>query len=99
VENFEPVVARSASTLASGDAFLLCTDGFWEYIEERDMERALSEVRSAEEWLRRMERQVVERGGKEQDNYSALAVWCTEPDAAGGDGELPPAGTATTLSL
>lgn len=99
VENFEPAVARSAFTLAGGDAFLLCTDGFWEYIEECDMERALSEVRSAEEWLRRMERQVVERGGKEQDNYSALAVWCTEPDAAGDDGASPTTGTATTLSL
>jgi PPM family protein phosphatase len=99
VENFEPVVARTASALAGGDAFLLCTDGFWEYVEERDMERALSEVRSAEEWLRRMERQVVERGGKGQDNYSALAVWCTEPNAAGGDGAAAPAGTVTNVSL
>jgi len=99
IENFEPAVGRSAFTLAGGDAFLLCTDGFWEYIEESAMERALSEVKSAEEWLRRMERQVVERGGKEQDNYSALAVWCTEPLAAGEEGTLPSAGTATSISL
>jgi serine/threonine protein phosphatase PrpC len=99
VENFEPAVARSEFVLAEGDAFLLCTDGFWEYIEEAEMEQALSEVGSAEEWLRRMEQQVVVRGGKGQDNYSALAVWCTESDAAGAQGPSPSAGTATTISL
>jgi len=62
------------------------------------MERALSEVKSAEEWLRRMEGQVVERGGKEQDNYSALAVWCTEPAGRAQD-TLPLGSTATSISL
>jgi serine/threonine protein phosphatase PrpC len=99
MENFEPAVARPTLSLADGDAFLLCTDGFWEYIEESDMERALAEAASAEEWLRRMEQQVVERGGKGQDNYSALAVWCTEPEAAGEQDTLPLGTTATTISL
>jgi len=99
VENFEPAVARAEFALADGDAFLLCTDGFWEYIDEGEMECALSEVRSAEEWLRRMEQQVVQRGDREQDNYSALAVWCTEPDAADALGASPSAGTATNISL
>ena len=99
VENFEPALARSEFALAAGDAFLLCTDGFWEYIDEGEMECALSEVRSAEEWLRRMEQQVVQRGDREQDNYSALAVWCTEPDAADALGASPSAGTATNISL
>jgi serine/threonine protein phosphatase PrpC len=96
-ENFEPVVARSAFALASGDTFLLCTDGFWEYIEEREMEAALAEVTSAEEWLRRLERHVVERGGEGQDNYSALALLCSEPEAGAEDGAG--ASTATTLSV
>ena len=95
-ENFEPVVAHSNFTLVGGDAFLLCTDGFWEFIEERDMESSLAEVASAEEWLRRMERQVVERGGKGQDNYSALAVWCKEADA---DHAEAPGESATNISL
>ena len=88
-ENFEPAVARSAFTLADGDAFLLCTDGFWEYIEEYEMERALDDAGSAEQWLRAMETQVIGRGGPTQDNYSALAVWCSEPpgDADAGAGQ------------
>jgi serine/threonine protein phosphatase PrpC len=91
-ENFEPAIAQGAFELAAGDAFLLCTDGFWEYVEEAAMERALEAAPSAEKWLRDMEDQVVGRGGAGQDNYSALAVWCS--DAAGGDG----AASATTES-
>jgi len=82
-ENFEPVLAQCAHPLAEGDAFLLCTDGFWEYVEESAMEHALAAATSPEHWLRSMEGQVVARGGPTQDNYSALAVWCREP--AGGE--------------
>ena len=78
-ENFEPVVECPTSVLADGDAFLLCTDGFWEFVEGRDMEAAFEGADSAEAWLRQMERQVISRGGPDQDNYSALAVWCSEP--------------------
>jgi serine/threonine protein phosphatase PrpC len=98
-ENFEPAVAHATFALQHGDAFLLCTDGFWEFVEEREMESALGDVKCAEEWLRRMERQVVERGGDGQDNYSALAVWCTEPGATDLSATIPPGGTATTISL
>lgn len=79
VENFEPVVTQAALPLTGSDAFLLCTDGFWEYIDEPAMERSLERALSAERWLRAMEAQVVEHGGPEQDNYSALAIWCIEP--------------------
>jgi serine/threonine protein phosphatase PrpC len=97
-ENFEPVVARAAFTLADGDAFLLCTDGFWEYVDEAAMERALDEATSAEQWLRSMEAQVVARGGRMQDNYSALALWCSEARGAGNDGDSPILSTATSIS-
>ncbi len=78
-QNFEPTLAPHALALANGDAFLLCTDGCWEYVEEPDMERALGTATSAEHWLRLIEARVLERGSEDQDNYSALAVWCTEP--------------------
>jgi len=98
-ENFEPVVAQPAFTLADGDTFLLCTDGFWEYIDERAMEQALDRAFSAERWLRSMEAQVVERGGPEQDNYSALAVWCSEPPGTGADSDSTIGSAATSISL
>jgi serine/threonine protein phosphatase PrpC len=99
VENFEPVVEQSAFALADGDAFLLCTDGFWEYVEEHEMEHALAHAESAEDWLRVMERQVVERGGDGQDNYSAVALWCNEPEMGGDGPKQDPAAMATNISL
>ena len=76
-EDFVATVEASPFPIADGDVFLLCTDGFWEYIDENAMLAALATARSAAEWLRGMEREVVQRGGIGQDNFSALAVWCS----------------------
>jgi PPM family protein phosphatase len=84
-ENFEPALGEPAFPLEQGDALMLCTDGFWEHVDESDMEEALAQSKSAEAWLQRMESQVVARGGKGQDNYSALAVWCSDPPAGGAE--------------
>jgi serine/threonine protein phosphatase PrpC len=62
-----------------GDNFLLCTDGFWEYALEADMERDLAHCADPATWLRRLEQLVRSRGCPGQDNYSALAVACTDP--------------------
>lgn len=61
--------------LRKGDAFLLCTDGFWEYITEKEMLRCLFRASSAEEWLARMG-ELVRKNGKDadMDNYSAICV-------------------------
>lgn len=57
-------------------AFLLCSDGFWEYIEEADMEQCLKEADSVECWLKKMIEQVMLNGKKyDMDNYSAIAIW------------------------
>ena len=59
------------------DAFLLCSDGFWELIEEADMERYLAESLTVREWLGKMATHVQEAGkDKEMDNNTAIAVWC-----------------------
>ena len=42
--------------LQPGDAFLLCTDGFWEYVNEVSMLAALARHATPAEWLRDMER-------------------------------------------
>lgn len=73
-------VLPSAFPLLDGDAFLLCTDGLWEYVEEQDMERLLQASITPSDWLKALESQVLARGHKGQDNYSAIAVWCKEPD-------------------
>lgn len=56
-------------------AFLLCTDGFWEYVMEEEMEQELQLADSPEEWLRSMRRYLKERAKEENDNNSAIAIW------------------------
>lgn len=57
-------------------AFLLCSDGFWELIDEKQMCAQLKKARSVEEWLHNMVSIVQANGqGKTMDNYSAIAVW------------------------
>ena len=62
-------------SLGKCDAFLLCSDGFWELIEDEEMVRLFTISASPQEWIDRMRRVVVERGiGKDMDNNSAIAV-------------------------
>ncbi|MCM1190289.1 MAG: protein phosphatase 2C domain-containing protein [bacterium] len=57
-------------------AFCMCTDGFWEYIEEKDMEKCLKTAGTVQEWLDAMNDVVKKNGaGEDMDNYTALAVW------------------------
>ncbi|WP_432627738.1 PP2C family protein-serine/threonine phosphatase [Brotaphodocola sp.] len=57
-------------------AFLLCSDGFWELIDERKMESCLKHAKTPEEWLSSMEEIVLKNGkNTDMDNYSAIAVW------------------------
>lgn len=62
--------------LAGSQSFLLCTDGYWELVEETVMERFLSEAGAPEEWIERMNREIAKNGaGREMDNYTCIAVW------------------------
>lgn len=56
-------------------AFLLCSDGFWELILEKEMSASLKKSRSPAEWLQKM-KEIVEQRGKsvDMDNYSAIAI-------------------------
>lgn len=56
-------------------AFLLCSDGFWELIEEKQMEKCLRKARNPEEWLLSMEEIVLKNGeSSDMDNFTAVAV-------------------------
>ena len=62
--------------LTKYSSFLLCSDGFWELIDEKQMGKLLKKAKTPEEWLRSMEQAVREKGaGTNMDNYSAIAVF------------------------
>lgn len=65
----EPVAVQS------GDAFLMCTDGFWELINEKEMIKCLKKSATARQWLEKMAELVNKNGKKvDMDNNTALGV-------------------------
>ncbi len=59
--------------LQAGDTFILCSDGFWENITEREMCKILRKKKSAQETLELMSGIVQKRGkGKDLDNNTAV---------------------------
>ena len=66
-----------AMALRKFQAFLLCTDGFWELITEEKMCQFLRSAATVEEWLNAMVQEVQQNGvDRDMDNYSAIAVFC-----------------------
>lgn len=60
-----------------GDAFLLCSDGFWELIEEEEMLALYRMHKRPEAWLAAMKELVEKRGAENEgtaDNFSAIAI-------------------------
>jgi PPM family protein phosphatase len=68
--------------LCGHDAFLICTDGFWEYIEEAAMLAALAQAASPRAWLDALAAHLRKHAKAGNDNFSASAVWVVEENAA-----------------
>ena len=64
--------------LKAGDAFLLCSDGFWELVEDKQMIKTLKHADTAETWITKMAEIIEKKSAKmEMDNFSAIAIKCT----------------------
>lgn len=73
---------RTLSGLKS-DAFIICSDGFWEFVTGEDMQAELSALSergklSPEEWLGALEARL--SGLENNDNYTAAALIITKED-------------------
>ena len=67
--------------MENGDAFLLCTDGFWELILENEMETDLLDAASPQEWLEAMVARVTQRLAENSDNFTAICGFVSMPPA------------------
>jgi len=74
-DDFRPEIPGDTFALMNGDVFLLCSDGFWEYVTETAMEIELAKAASPEEWLRGMELRITAAAEPRHDNYSAIAIF------------------------
>lgn len=68
VEEFEPVAVEA------GDAFLMCTDGFWEYIDERRMQKLLRRSATPQQWMASMINTISRNVKGGNDNLSAICA-------------------------
>lgn len=71
-------VARPVDLL-EGDAYLLCTDGWWDHFEPDQLAQGLARAGGPEDWLQDMRAQVLANAQAQQDNFSAIAVWVGDP--------------------
>lgn len=62
-------------SIAEGDMFLLCSDGFWDTVDEQVMEGCLRQSRNPRDWLEKLFG--VGRAARDgwDDNATAVAVW------------------------
>lgn len=78
--------------LNEGDAFLLCSDGWWESFDATGLARGLGDAQEPAQWIGAQSAQIEARAKPRQDNFSAVAVWVGQPGSAshsGADDTLP----------
>lgn len=75
-------ITGQAVDIHDGDAFLMCSDGFWEWVTEDEMEQSLARSTSVDQWLAEM-RGIVDKNGRAapaaRDNYTAVTIWLGDP--------------------
>lgn len=62
------------ATVNASTSFLLCTDGWWEYVTEDEMEKTLEKSANAEMWLKSMLEIREEKAPTDSDNFTAAVV-------------------------
>ena len=78
-EGLEPHTLAAPAPLDDGDVFLLCTDGWWGALTEAQIVGTLTDADTAQGWLDAMRTLIAARAAPGQDNFSAIAVWVTDP--------------------
>jgi serine/threonine protein phosphatase PrpC len=78
----EPHTVVRPVELVEGDAYLLCSDGWWDTFEPEDIASSLARSDTPQEWLEDMGSRIRARALPRQDNFSAIAVWVGDPTNA-----------------
>lgn len=81
-EAIEPQELGSPMPLHDGDAFLLCSDGWWGLLDDADIAGTLLGAASPLAWLQAMASKIHARDAPGGDNYTAVAVWASDPAEA-----------------
>lgn len=72
--NMDSVNYSNEVRLDASSAFLLCTNGWWSYITEEDMEETFNKSKTAKEWLENMLKIRDAVAPEKSDDYTAAVV-------------------------
>ncbi|MDZ7856475.1 PP2C family protein-serine/threonine phosphatase [Sphaerotilus sp.] len=73
-EPIEVHVAEAPLPVRAGDAFLLCSDGWWDVVTPEAIARTRRHALDAADWVHRMRSLILEANESNQDNYSAVVM-------------------------
>lgn len=73
-ERYEPDVCVSNVPLESGDAFLLCSDGVWEYLKDEEILIDYLKAKTAKDWAELLLVRMMARIDEGNDNLSILTL-------------------------
>lgn len=73
-----PIDAKELELPQGSHAWLLCSDGFWEYVLEEEMEEDLAASANPQQWIEKMRERLRKRIPADNDNNTALAVWMND---------------------
>jgi PPM family protein phosphatase len=79
VEAIEPRTLAHAIEVEDGDVFLLCCDGWWDALTEVQILETLEQADTPSQWLDAMQLEIEAQALPGQDNFSAIAVWISDP--------------------
>ena len=77
-ERYEAQVCVCEEILEPGDAFLLCSDGAWEYLRDGEIPIDLLKAQNAKQWTELMLLRMMDRINGDNDNLSMLTVMLKE---------------------
>jgi len=78
-EGVEPHTVAAPHDLVEGDAFLLCSDGWWGPVDDAAIVGALAQANGPDDWLALMQEKIETLAAPSQDNFSAIGVWVRDP--------------------
>ncbi|MCH5264943.1 MAG: serine/threonine-protein phosphatase [Lachnospiraceae bacterium] len=76
-DHCEPAIHVQEDALESGDAFMLCSDGVWEYLHDEEILIDRLKAETAKEWAELLLLRMIERIDTGNDNLTLLTVILT----------------------
>lgn len=73
-DRFEPEVLAWEDPLVSGDGFLICSDGAWEYLRDGEIPVDMLKAESAKEWAELLLLRMMDRITTDNDNLTLLTL-------------------------